>query len=183
MLDADEFLHLAIHASAKGEHHACMTYLHEVLKQRPGDPRALYLLAVQHAGLGLMKRAVAGLEAALAIEPKMETARFQLGLLLFECKHHARARAKFSELAGSADPVLRNCSAAMLALIDRDVNVARAKLASVMTKEVADHPLFVLIQQLVQQLAADPGNAMKEEGSIATLLGTYRLNLSGEARR
>ena len=72
MLDAEEYFHLALHASAMGDHHACMTHLEEVLQRQPRNARAIYLLAVQHAELGLLQRAVAGIKTALMIEPDLE---------------------------------------------------------------------------------------------------------------
>jgi tetratricopeptide (TPR) repeat protein len=42
----------------------------------------VYLLAAQHAQIGLNERAIEGFQKALAIEPKLAPARFQLGLLL-----------------------------------------------------------------------------------------------------
>lgn len=82
MFDADEYLHLALHASGTGDHHACMRYLEEVLQREPRSACAIYLLAVQHAELGLTQRAITGIKTALSIDPDLEIARFQLGLLL-----------------------------------------------------------------------------------------------------
>src|SRR4051794_17266108 len=91
--DADEYFHLALHASSVRDPHACMAYLDEVLRRQPAHARALYLRAVQHAELGLVDRAAQGIRAALAIEPALEIARFHLGLLLlFDRKCTAEAK-------------------------------------------------------------------------------------------
>ena len=65
MLDAEEYFHLALHASASGR----PSRLHDLPRRsaaaEPRNARAIYLLAVQHAELGLMQRAVAGIKTAL----------------------------------------------------------------------------------------------------------------------
>src|SRR5262245_33438307 len=103
MLDAEEYFHLALHASAAGDHHACMTYLEQVLQREPLNARAIYLLAVQHAELGLTQRAVAGIKAALAIDPDLEIARFQLGLLLMFDRQEPREAKSYLERLCSSD--------------------------------------------------------------------------------
>jgi len=82
--DTDEYLHLALHANSVRNHHACMAYLKELLAREPRHAKAIYLLAAQHAELGLHERAIAGMRAALALEPAIEMARLQLGLLLLD---------------------------------------------------------------------------------------------------
>lgn len=175
MLDADEYLHLAIHASARADHHACMFYLRELLKLEPSNARATYLLAVQHAELGLLDRAISELQAALTFEPRLDTARFQLGLLLFDRKRHPDARAHFAALRGSEDPVLRNCSEAMLALADGNLAVARERLATAKSGDRTNHPLIALMQRLVQQLATEPGGAAQGSSEAGAVIEAYRL--------
>jgi hypothetical protein len=128
MLDAEEYLHLAFHASAAREHHACMSYLKEALKLEPRNATAMYLLAVQHADLGLHARAIAGTQAALAIEPGMEAARFQLGWMLMDADAVAESKAQFAMLYDSADPAMQSYARAMTALADKDVPLAVARL-------------------------------------------------------
>src|ERR1041384_6429575 len=80
--DTEEYFHLALHASSVSDPHACIGYLDEVLERQPGNSRAIYLRAVQHAELGLTQRAVTGIQAALALDPSRDLALFLLGLLL-----------------------------------------------------------------------------------------------------
>src|SRR5262245_41028534 len=129
MLDAEECLHLALHASSIGDHHACIAYLKEGLKQQPADARAIYLLATQHAELGLIERAIGGMQAALAIEPGLEIARFHLGLLLLDRNRAADAKEQFLRLAGAGNRALRLCSDAMVALADGDRAATRDRLS------------------------------------------------------
>src|SRR4051812_26034450 len=121
--DADEYLHLALHASSIGDHHACMTYLKELLRQQPAHAAALYLLAAQYAELGLGERAISTMKAALRIAPALDIARFQLAVLLLDRGHTFEARDHLRNIKGHA--ALRTCAQAMIAAADGDLSKAR----------------------------------------------------------
>ena len=129
-LDADEYFHLALHASSVGDPHACISYLEEVLQLQPANARALYLRAVQHTELGLTDRAVSGIREALAIDPALEIARFHLGLLLLFDRDRAKEAMEYlHELRGSSNHDLRRYAQALEALVDHQFPPAREKLA------------------------------------------------------
>jgi tetratricopeptide (TPR) repeat protein len=154
MLDADEYFHLALYASAMSDPHACISYLDEVLQRQPANARALYLRAAQHAELGLTGRAVSGINEALAIEPALEIARFHLGLLLLlERDRREEAKRSFLELSGSADHALRASAEALAALADDDIAAARAMLALNFTLVAKDPALTVLLKRVFEHLA------------------------------
>ena len=158
MLDAEEYFHLALHASSMGDHHACMTYLEEVLQREPRNARAIYLRAVQHAELGLTQRAVAGIKTALSIEPDMDLARFQLGLLLlFDINQPAEAKDYLLRLCRSQDRALRAYSEAMIALVDNELLLARQKLAIGLSESSPDSQLPMLMRRLFELLLNGPG--------------------------
>lgn len=172
--DADEWLHLALHASATNNPHACMTYLKELLKQEPRHASALYLMAVQHAEIGLTKRAIGGMEAALALEPRLEMARFQLGLLLLDGKA-AAAREHFTMLKASSDAALRGYAEALIALSEGNTALAREKLALELSRPAGNSALSVLMQRLLDRLASgDQKKSQPEEPGNEIFLGAYR---------
>jgi tetratricopeptide (TPR) repeat protein len=151
--DADEYFHLALHASAESDPHACIAYLEEVLEREPRNARAIYLLAVQHSELGLTPRAMSGVEAALAIEPGLEIARFHLGmLLLLDPARTPEARQHLANLGSSTDSRLRSYAEALLALADGDNGPAREKLQRV----AGDQPLAAFMKRLFEHLSAGP---------------------------
>jgi tetratricopeptide (TPR) repeat protein len=81
-LDDDELLHLAIEASREKRHGDAIDYLKQAVERSGDNYRAMYLLAAQHAQIGLTDRAIEEFNKALNIEPNLTAARFQLGLLL-----------------------------------------------------------------------------------------------------
>jgi tetratricopeptide (TPR) repeat protein len=153
MLDAEEYFHLALHASSMGDHHACMTYLEEVLQREPRNARAIYLRAVQHAEIGLTQRAVNGIKTALSIEPDLDLARFQLGLLLlFDINQPAEAKDYLQRLCRSQNLALRAYSEAMIAIVDNEPTLARQKLAIGLAESPPDSQLPVLMRRLFELL-------------------------------
>jgi tetratricopeptide (TPR) repeat protein len=81
-VDHEELLHLAIEASREQRHGDAIDYLKQAVERSGSNYKALYLLAAQHAQIGLTERAIEEFNQALAIEPNLPPARFQLGLLL-----------------------------------------------------------------------------------------------------
>lgn len=154
MLDAEEYFHLALHASGVGDHHACMSYLEEVLQLQPRNARAIYLMAVQHAELGLTRRAIAGIKAALSIEPDLEIARFQLGLLLmFDHNQPGEAKGYLERLCVSKNLALRAYSEAMIAMADNEPVLARQKLALGLSESSPDSQLSLLMRRLFERMS------------------------------
>jgi tetratricopeptide (TPR) repeat protein len=81
-LDQEELLHLAMEASREQRHGNAIDYLKQAVERSDSNYKALYLLAAQHAQIGMTERAIEEFNQALAIEPNLPAARFQLGLLL-----------------------------------------------------------------------------------------------------
>jgi tetratricopeptide (TPR) repeat protein len=166
MLDAEEYFHLALHASAVGDHHACMTYLEEVLQREPRNARAIYLLAVQHAELGLTQRATAGIKTALMIEPDLELARFQLGLLLlFDNNEPVEARGYLDRLRTSQNRALRAYAEALIAICHNQLTLARQKLAVGLSESSPDSPLALLMRRVFESLLRNPDEQDPISGS------------------
>ena len=156
MLDAEEYFHLALHASGVGDHHSCLTYLDQVLQREPSHARAIYLRAVQHMELGLTQRAITGIKAALAIDPDLEVARFQLGLLLmFDRNRPCEAKHYLERLGGSQSRALRAYAEALIALADNEWVLARQKLALGLSESSPDSPLAMLMRRVFERMSSD----------------------------
>jgi tetratricopeptide (TPR) repeat protein len=144
-LDADEYFHLALHASSVCDPHACISYLEEVLQQQPANARAM-----------------SGINEALAIEPALEIARFHLGLLLlFDRNRHEEAKQSFLKLFGSADQMLRSSAEAMAALADNDIAPAREMLALGVAQAAKDQALSAFMKQLLDHLSGGAPRAVE----------------------
>lgn len=84
VLDSEEYFHLAINATQNNQHHAALEYLHKCLDLSPDNAQAIFLLAAEHAELGLYNKAIEGMEKCLSIDPNIEMAYYQLALLYIQ---------------------------------------------------------------------------------------------------
>jgi DNA-binding CsgD family transcriptional regulator len=180
LLDVDEYLHLAIHANSVRNHHACMSYLKEALQQQPTHAFAIYLLAVQHAEIGLIDRALGGLRAALVLQPQLELARLQLAVMLLDSKRNGEAREEFAALCASRDAAVRLYSEAMIATVDNEVTLAREKLSAGLSHTTVSPTLAALMRRALENIARSQSQSdgVREEAHDQMFLGAYRLTSS-----
>lgn len=175
MLDASEYLHLAIHASQQDDHHAALNYLGQALELEPENAAVRYFLAAEHAELGLYERAVSGMKETLALDEGLDIARFQLGLLSLQLQHLDEARDAFSTLAGrTGDEGLREFSFAYLDLLDENLSDARHKLErglAVCANEALVRDMTRVLASLVENEGGAPA---KGEDTGSVYLGAYR---------
>ncbi|MCU7934031.1 MAG: tetratricopeptide repeat protein [Candidatus Thiodiazotropha sp. (ex Dulcina madagascariensis)] len=80
-LEADELMHLALHASNNNRPDEAISLLKDLINKTPYNAEALYLLGALHAEIGMYDRAKEEISKALEYEPNLVPARFQLGLL------------------------------------------------------------------------------------------------------
>lgn len=175
MLDATEYLHLAIHASQGGDHHAALNYLTTALEQQPDNAAVRYFLAAEHAELGLMDRAHAGMTQALELDPYLEIARFQLGLLNLQLQKVEEAREAFGHLQNTAqDAGLKWFATGYLDMLNEQPDSAIANL----TRGLADCPNAALKADMTRVLATLTDTAVTaKDANIAApsvFLGAYR---------
>lgn len=182
MLDAREYLHLAVNASQKGDHHASMEYLHKCLEQEPKNSDALYLLAAEHAEIGLLDRAVDGMERAIAIDPAQEMAVFQVSLLYMAKGDLRTAEEKLRALnKQTQDAALRQYSTAMLHLVANETNDAVREITVGLDQNYGNphldttmrNVLATLEKQQVQTKQQDTAEAEKP-ASKSVFLGAYK---------
>jgi tetratricopeptide (TPR) repeat protein len=100
VLDGEEYLHLALEATRRGDGGAALAYLKEGSARFPDDARLAYMLGAAHAQIGLYDRAEAEMEHALTLDPMLHMARFQLGLLRLTQGKVMEARLTWSGFSG-----------------------------------------------------------------------------------
>jgi DNA-binding CsgD family transcriptional regulator len=167
MYDLEEYLHLALHANAKRDPHACIGYLKEALRAEPQSSRAIYLLAIQHAEIGLVDRGIAGLTKVLTLEPAFEIARLQLSLLLLDRNRTTDARAELSASRASADPAVREFAEGMILAIDGRIAEAVDKLKARLELSAGHGALRMLTQEVVAKLEKMKAGGLRGSASGA----------------
>lgn len=117
MLDSEEYLHLAIHASQHNQQHAALEYLHHVLNKTPQNATAIFLQSAIYAEIGLTARAITGLRSCIQIDPSLDIAYYQLGLLYLQTLDNSNSISMWKFLAESGkDAALKSFAQGMLLL-------------------------------------------------------------------
>jgi len=97
-LDVEELLQLALRASGENSNEQSITYLKRALALKPNEGRLHYMLAAEHAQMGLYDRAAEEMAKAIELDPSLVTAHFQLGLLYITSGRVAEAEAAWQPL-------------------------------------------------------------------------------------
>lgn len=128
-LDNEELLRLTLDAINGNRDAEAMSMLKLMLSREPGHLHATYLLAAQHAQIGMFDRAEAGMRTVVAQSPEFAIARFQLGQLLTMKGAVAESREILSPLFAGQD-ALSAYARGMAALAAEDAATALRELES-----------------------------------------------------
>lgn len=128
-LDNEELLRLSLEAINGNRDAEAISMLKLMLSREPGHFYATYLLAAQHAQIGMFDRAESGFRAAVDIAPDFAIARFQLGQLLTMKAAADEARDVLSPLFGG-DDALSAYARGMAALAQEDAETGVRELSA-----------------------------------------------------
>jgi tetratricopeptide (TPR) repeat protein len=186
LLDSEEYLHLAIHATQNQQHHAALEYLHKCLEQEPENARGIFLLAAEYAELGLRKRAIEFMSKAIELDPSLEMAHYQLGLLHTQDGNFEDCREIWANLATSAqDPAIRLVSKG-LAIIEAEyetglnlvkeatqVDTSNSFLKSSI-RNIYDNLIGAHVNTSESKTVSEPTAALSTETNRVMFLDAYR---------
>lgn len=173
-MNSEEFLHLSLKAMNASRDEEAMALLAALLEREPEHAQANYLLAAQHAQLGMLDQAEAGFRKATALAGNaFPMPRFQLGQLLLVQGRPDEAIDVLSPLANAPDPALGAYASAFIALAAQRVTDAVVAL-----REGLQHPQSIpTLADDMRRLVADlerslgvPDGAPAITGSAASML-------------
>ncbi|WP_421567164.1 tetratricopeptide repeat protein [Stenotrophomonas sp. PD6] len=99
----EELFALAIDAGGANRHADAMALLKTILERDPGNTSATYLLAAQHAQLGMVDSAEHGFKQVVEVASSLPIARFQYGQLLMGQGRNEEAASMLSPILSQAD--------------------------------------------------------------------------------
>lgn len=180
-LDSEELFRLSLLDVQAGRHDQAILKLKEVVAMTPEDARAHFLLAAEHAELGLYDRAEQGMARALALDPNLHTARFQLGLLHYTRGDTAQASAVWASLDSLGDhDALVLFKRGLLNVAAGALDVAEQELADALAVAQANPALMRDIGNVLNnvrerrgQVVAPSGNDSPGRNGAAGLLNRY----------
>jgi predicted Zn-dependent protease len=184
-LDNEELLRLSLEAINGGRDSEAISMLKLMLSREPGHLYATYLLAAQHAQIGLFDRAESGFRTVVAQSPDFAIARFQLGQLLTMKGAADEARDILSPLFAGTDALsayARGMSA--LAAGDAQTGVRELEQGLGLPQEIPAlmSDMQRLRDNLLQNAAVEPSPVAAPEASPApAYLAGYGYGRSGDA--
>jgi predicted Zn-dependent protease len=128
-LDNDELLRIALDAVNQDSHADAVSMLKTLLERDPKHVFATYLLAAEHAQLGMMDRAEEGFRRTVQLAPDFPIARFQLGQMHLVKGDASAAKETLAPLAGGpSDKALTHYAMGLIAAANEDAAGAIAHL-------------------------------------------------------
>ena len=152
-LDLQELKFLAIQTSRGEQPEQALLYLKRAIRTAPNDGELYYLLAAEHAQLGMYDRAAEEMEHALMLAPDMHTGRLQLGLLYLTQANVAASARTLEPLAALApDNCIRLFSTGLMHLMNDRFPACRAALTQGIERNVQNDALNADMQKILEAL-------------------------------
>ena len=130
-LDNDELLRIALDAINQDRHADAVSLLKTLLERDPNHVFGTYLLAAEHAQLGMMDRAEEGFRKTVQMAPDFPIARFQLGQMLLVKGNPVGAKATLAPLADlPVNQALSSYAKGLMAVADENADEAIVQLRS-----------------------------------------------------
>lgn len=174
-LDPQELKFLAIQASRGSQADQALLYLKHAIRTAPQDGELHYLLAAEHAQLGMYDRAAEEMEHALVLAPDMHTARLQLGLLyLTQANVEASTRTLAPLEALEENNCFRLFSAGLLHLMHDRFPACRAALTEGIMRNVQNDALNADMQKIIDALPPAASETAPADSNV--WLSAYKQN-------
>jgi Flp pilus assembly protein TadD len=154
-LDNDELLRIALDAINQDKHADAVSMLKTLLERDSGHVFGTYLLAAEHAQLGMMDRAEEGFKKTVEMAPDFPMARFQLGQLYIVKNDMAAAKALLASLTHLPAGQALSCYAkGLVAAANEDANEAISQLQAGLACEQEIPALAQDMQRVLNNLYA-----------------------------
>lgn len=178
MLDAQEYLHLAINATQKDQHHAALDYLHKALDQEPNNAQAVFLLAAEYAELGLYQRAIENMEKSITLDPSIEMAYYQLSLLYIQMGRPDQSIPLWQHLSENAkDNSLMLFSKGMIELEsnkENGISIISQAIEIASTNTFLNTSMTTLLNLLTESESQTKHAEAKDESISSLMLNAYK---------
>ncbi|MGI0118573.1 hypothetical protein [Zooshikella sp. RANM57] len=151
-LNLDELFHCALSASEQGDHAQSITLLKECIQQ---EDRAIYyyMLAAEHAEIGLYQYAIEEMTLAINKDPSLWIAKFQLSLLYLTVSNIEEAVKVWYELKDSnANSYLRIFAEGLVYIQEGNTYLGIKKLKEGIEANKENNPLNNDINNIIQSL-------------------------------
>lgn len=178
-LDPEELMHLALAASQRGQAAEAIDFLKRLIEISPDHAEAHHLLGAEHAQIGMFDRALEEFSRAIAIDPKLHTTRFQLGLLYLTMRRVEDAIETWKALE-DLGPEHAFClfKTGLIHLARDEFAECKANLEKGIAANDFSPPLNLDMQRVLDEIAGQSGAAQPETQADDAEGGSPHLFLS-----
>jgi len=170
-LDQEEILHLAMEALRRDDHGAALAQLKAGAARFPDSAKIAFLLAAEHAQIGMFDRAEEEFVRAITLEPDLAVARFQLGLLQLTQNRLGDARVTWQRLESLAPShALRLFKQGLEALAEDRFDETRKLIEEGMRANDFSPDLNRDMANLLTRIAESTGQAVEPQATDASPL-------------
>ncbi len=182
-LDNDELLRIGLDAINHDRHAEAVGLLKTLLERDPRHVFATYLLAAEHAQLGMMDRAEEGFIRTVAMAPDFPVARFQLGQMFLVKGRAAAAQETLAPLAQlPPGQALSHYARGLMAASQEDAAGAIAHLQAGLACPQEIPALAADMQRVIAQLQAIAGGAAPAPATPSPSAASLFLSGYGKSR-
>lgn len=172
-LDAEELLHVALAAGLEGRHDRAIALLKQSWALDPSNAATLYCLGAEHAQIGLYERAMSEMERAIEMQPELDMARLQLGMLCLTCGHPDRGEAALKHLVDRDESdALGHFARGLVALVHDNLQNSIRSLEQGLGLNVSNEPLNYDMARLLESLKAGLGSTTGSPAPMGGGLGS-----------
>ena len=178
-LDNDELLRIALEAVNQDRNGEAVSMLKTLLERDPTHVFATYLLAAEHAQLGLMDRAEEGFRKTVQMAPDFSIARFQLGQLCLVKGDPVAAKSMLAPLTNLPEgDALLGYAKGLIAAADEDAGEAIHQLQAGLVCPQEIPALAMDMRKVLENLLALGGAAPLQMPTASQLPSVAPMYLS-----
>lgn len=173
----------ALQASAVDDTTRAVALFEEAIRLEPSDALPHYLLGVELASAGQVDNAEAAIARALLLDPSLQMARFQLGLLQYTSGRLAIAMMTWQPLASGEDSYLQRFVTGFALMAQGDVAGAIASVEAGIAMNDENAPLNGDMHGVIQRLRSlPPTTPGSDEAATSVDSGDQHVLLAGYQR-
>ena len=183
-LDNEEILKVALSAINQDNHVEAISLLKTLIERDDKHAFANYLLAAEHAQIGMLDRAEIGFSKVVSLAPDFKIARFQLGQLYMLKGDAELVRKTLMPLVSNvgSNLELSHFAKGLIAIVDENITNAITELKAGLDCEQENPTLAGDMARILENLSNIVSSDLSSSTSVITPQPSSNIYLSGYSK-